>query len=101
MFSDYVADWVDVKDLEIQDSQYKWMKRFAVIDFDETVISSSDLEYDLRDLPNHIRVLTLEEAKTFIANETTLTELSEGTYEISPESEIMDEVIPQKLLILT
>ncbi len=103
MFSDYVADWVDVKDLEIQDSQYKWMKRFALIEYDGRKVDTTDLEYDLRDLPNHIRVLTPDEAKTFLKEETTLVEVETDVFEISPEreDEMTWETILQKTIDFT
>jgi len=100
MFKDYVDDWVIVKDLEIQDNQYLWAKRFAEIDFDGRKITIEDLEYDLRDLPNHIRVLTLEEAQAFLEEETNLEEIEDWVFEISPEreDEMTQEIIPQKTI---
>ena len=100
-FPDYTDD-VKLKDLEIPDSSYNWMKRFAIVEF--TTTAQADLEYDLVNAlkSNHVRVLTVVEAKAFIDSETSLTKLSEGVYEISPASEDWIEwPVAQKTLTIS
>jgi len=72
MFSDYIEDWtVTMVDGPIPEDYYLTIRRIGYCEFDETKISKEELTYDLRDLPNHIRVYTdNNEAEQFLLDYT-------------------------------
>ncbi len=106
MFSDRVESWdVKIFDLEISEEDYLTPKRFWYCEFDSTKISKEDLTYDLRDLPNHIRVCADNtEARNFLlefTDQRSLREISTNKFELRWVSEWMEwEIIPAKFLII-
>lgn len=86
--------WVNIQDLIIPDEKYKEEakgKMFAIVEFDETKISYSDLAFDLDHcyVQYWVKVLSQVEALDFIRNLTTLVETETNTFLVSEASEIL------------
>lgn len=76
-------------------------KCLAVVEFDETEITADELAFDLtHDYPDYsIKVLTVNEAKTFLSDFTT-TSNGNGTFTLLDEIDMMGTITPAYILTL-
>jgi hypothetical protein len=108
MFEDKL-DYVKMFDKVVPEDFYLTPKRFWYCEYDEKQISKEELEYDLRDLPNHIRVCKDNiEAREFLlefTDQRKFKETEKGKFEIRWERKWMEwvkewEIIPAKYLTI-
>lgn len=73
---------ITMQDNLISDDDYIWLKRFGIIEFDETKITKENLEYDLYNSrkDNHIKILSVNESITFLDIETTIEKQGTNQY---------------------
>lgn len=104
-FADWNKAWLtNVIDQQIPEEAYTgeiapWvpkLTRFIMCEYNENYVDPVELQRSLENVGArfNIDVLTIEEACEWVRNNTSLIEVAQWKFLISPESEMMGEIIP-------
>lgn len=101
----YVKNGVQIKDLEVPDEKYLDSakgKLFGWAEFDEAVVSSSDLAFDLDHcyVAYGVKILTNEEAKAFLRTYTDCVESEQGFLTVPAHKNMEGVDVPDKFITI-
>ena len=111
-FQDWYNAWLtNIIDQEIPEENYTWfivpwipkLTRFCKCEYNENYVNAIELQRSLENVWARFNIdifETIEEARQWVRDNTSLVEESEWVFIISEEWEFMGQVVPRKTLVI-